>query len=1522
MKQILLFAMIILLPFIVLAQTYEQGCIIFDSKVKINVIAENPALITDQEWFNGLVKDYNINLIKLITDGLIPEPIINSYLYYYIEFDSTYSVETVLNSFNLQSKVNIAEFNSIGQLCNGANTNDEWHNNMWNVDKIGMNQVWQENIEFGNENVIVAVIDTGIDNDNGVNDNEVHEDLVGNIWQGESGNYGFNPAAYLMDEFSFEVFYDTHDEVGHGTFIAGIISGINNNNLGIASVAGGWVNPGNSRINGCKVLPILGRSRVHFIIALLIAYNNRANIISISQIHDDDPVMAHNIMHMITEDQLGHGVTPLIVVAAGNGEGESYGPWPCEWDEVLCVSATDESDKVCDFSSYGTHVDVSAPGGASVNVDHTSGFFSTLPMEPSFSMDLHCNPGYDYSYGTSFSAPQVAGVAALVLSHYPNLTASQLRSRLLGTSDNIYNTQEQLLGKLGSGRINAYRALTEEEKPSVRINKLSTNSTPNYDLFIGQTNELSIQLKNWWIQAHDVYGFITTNDPGVHISYEPNQYNMTYWSDINTEATANNLIPVYINVDDGDARTVEFVLHIVGDNIPPYDEVVFSLPVHYNMNTGSINLNLANEEYLNNRVASKDINNDSFDELVVSTNQGNVFIVNENDNPIQCSTNSDMICTPVIGDINSDQQYEIVAGNNLGELYIWDCNGNTVSSQPFLLPGVISRLSIDDVNGDGQLDIIAALQKDLHIQNCIDGFAIINMVDSSVHLNSINRRIVGDFAIADVNNCGKKEIACVCRHGYNINGSIGTRTGILVKVFEIDSNFGISEHNITEIGSGLEEYMHSSGPVIANLNEDNSIEIIISYFLPPSANPIVLRDLGTGYVSVFSNVLSNVSQWTHEYQQVSWVSHQLIVGDFSPLPGLEILVDFGEYIITNENILQIDTSSHFSPVSGISNAIVIDINRDNELEYVRMVDNTLRVYNSQFEELPEWSYIVSSSNPFMGLALLKVDQESYSIAITDKNGRISFLPIEFDKISPYIYTQHQYNSRHTGFYSQPLPELIRYDIVIKNDVFLERDVQIDSQITIQPSVRIVSDPNRVVIINGTLNATGDENNFIHFSGTCLNSNIGYWQGLEFRNESSSTLCFMKIANARNGISYSDYGNHSLAKSVLSNNGHGLSIYNTSPYLYNNKIYDNANCGIDVYHNSTPYMGNESPQRTGRNAIYDNQIGIFVNQSTPHLKEGHNDFDNSIWNIFTHDVAPFSAQRNWWGSNLLSEINQRFNEPNLIAYNPWDSAPNIIINYTPEQIFEMAMNHLLNDEFSQAIPLFHQILADSLETDADYISIKSLLICYEKTDNLGTYEIFINQQLSGNLSETMRKCYKECLALIKRILKEYNAAIAYYENVLDNNPSFADSCYAVIDIGNAYLESDGKASGRYSYLIPKSFKDHIQTSHRLLQELIAISNENVLIPTPQLVLNQNYPNPFNPSTAFSFFVPKEGRIELTVFNIKGQKVITLMNKNLTKGNHKIVWNGYDSNNKNVGSGVYLYKLSNGSKSIIKKCLIFK
>jgi len=101
-----------------------------------------------------------------------------------------------------------------------------------------------------------------------------------------------------------------------------------------------------------------------------------------------------------------------------------------------------------------------------------------------------------------------------------------------------------------------------------------------------------------------------------------------------------------------------------------------------------------------------------------------------------------------------------------------------------------------------------------------------------------------------------------------------------------------------------------------------------------------------------------------------------------------------------------------------------------------------------------------------------------------------------------------------------------------------------------------------------------------------------------------------------------------------------------------------------------------------------------------------------------------------------------------------------------------------------------------------------------------------------------------------------------------------------------------------------------------------SDYNIDISSNNISLNA-FPNPFNPETTISYSIPEDSNVELSIYNIKGQKVRTLVKDSIEIGNHSIIWKGINDSGNPVSSGVYFYKLSvNGKTKAVKKCLMLK
>ena len=157
----------------------------------------------------------------------------------------------------------------------------------------------------------------------------------------------------------------------------------------------------------------------------------------------------------------------------------------------------------------------------------------------------------------------------------------------------------------------------------------------------------------------------------------------------------------------------------------------------------------------------------------------------------------------------------------------------------------------------------------------------------------------------------------------------------------------------------------------------------------------------------------------------------------------------------------------------------------------------------------------------------------------------------------------------------------------------------------------------------------------------------------------------------------------------------------------------------------------------------------------------------------------------------------------------------------------------------------------------------------------------------------------------------------------NNPD-ASNNYATVGIEN-HLQNDGVLY-TFASQYPAS-ATQLQNGLSILFTTVKPDNytfsDNDVISLNKSKIIANNPNPFNPETTISFVLKQDRQTELTIYNLKGEKVKTLINEHLQKGLHQVTWKGMDKNNKPVGSGLYIMVLQSDGKLIsTHKALLLK
>jgi len=449
---------------------------------------------------------------------------------YLLKVDENADIKAICKEYKQDPNVEYAEPNYI-YYTSETFPNDPYFSWQWGLHNTGVwdgkvdadidaPEAWD--IEKGSPDVVIAVVDTGVDWD--------HPDLANNIWVNPGEDINHNG---IVDGEDFNGVDDDHngyiddvrgwdfvtaesgdvypgedfappdnnpmDFLGHGTHCSGIIGAVTNNNIGIAGVC--W---------NCKIMAVragykdpAGQGSLQISdIAAAITYASwmGADIINMSF---GGSSSSDTMKHAID----GAYALGLTLIAAAGNSGCRCINYPAGYDTVIAVSAFNHHDTKAYFSNYGYWIDVAAPGE-----DITSTVFDNT---------------YAIYSGTSMAAPHVCGVAGLILSKNPDFTHEEVRQALRVSADDVASAG--LDEQSGYGRINAFKALQLNSVCTATIDSPHLDEVVEGTVdIIGtasgkyfQSYEVWCGIGSWWTQITTSYNRIRDN---VLVSWDTKTY--------------------------------------------------------------------------------------------------------------------------------------------------------------------------------------------------------------------------------------------------------------------------------------------------------------------------------------------------------------------------------------------------------------------------------------------------------------------------------------------------------------------------------------------------------------------------------------------------------------------------------------------------------------------------------------------------------------------------------------------------------------------------------------------------------------------------------------------------------------------------------------------------------------------------------------------------------------------------------------------------------------------------------------
>jgi subtilisin family serine protease len=444
-------------------QIYEVGSIYFkykeDIPINFTVTEDRSVNIAAIPFIAGLKDEFSIKSVSRPFDLNNDSKLLHTLL---LEFDNYNMMDQLIYRLKENPELEYVEkvpvnrivYTPDDSLYNAVNGT---YNLKWHLDRIKADSAWD--ITKGSTAIKVAVVDNAVWAD--------HPDLVAKIVARRNvanNNDDCNPPN-SGDPFAWS----------HGTHVAGLVAASTDNGIGVASV-GYDVSLIAVKANGSSNPESItaGYAGVQW------AAENGADIINMSWGGYGYSQTNQNLFNTV------HNMGIVLIAAAGN-DNLSTLFYPASYDHVISIASTDGDDLKSSFSNYGSAIDLCSPGG--YNQGGPPGLLSTTFSNGTYGY-------YALMSGTSMASPVASGMAGLILSVNPELTPEEVEDIMKTTTDDVYALNPTYIGKLGAGRINAYRAVTHT--PYAPVAQFSTPLTTLIPGMAVNFNDLSTGVPSQW----------------------------------------------------------------------------------------------------------------------------------------------------------------------------------------------------------------------------------------------------------------------------------------------------------------------------------------------------------------------------------------------------------------------------------------------------------------------------------------------------------------------------------------------------------------------------------------------------------------------------------------------------------------------------------------------------------------------------------------------------------------------------------------------------------------------------------------------------------------------------------------------------------------------------------------------------------------------------------------------------------------------------------------------------------------
>jgi tetratricopeptide (TPR) repeat protein len=500
-------------------------------------------------------------------------------------------------------------------------------------------------------------------------------------------------------------------------------------------------------------------------------------------------------------------------------------------------------------------------------------------------------------------------------------------------------------------------------------------------------------------------------------------------------------------------------------------------------------------------------------------------------------------------------------------------------------------------------------------------------------------------------------------------------------------------------------------------------------------------------------------------------------------------------------------------------------------------------------------------------------------------------------------------------------------------------------LTIEAGAQIYFNQGASLIVNGTLNAVGNSTNKITFTRS---GSSGTWGGIKFNSGSSGSVQYCDISYANYGVHlYISPSSIVVCNNTITNGSVGIYCHQTTSTLLRNIITGQSSYGLSSF-DSDVYL---TYNGQGNNVIRNNNYGVQSGyESVTYLSNGSNCVHNNTnYEVYAIMYSVVNAENTWWNyttypyftpsdfwiqyySTVDADPNNLRSDPNNCPLMKSTNLPSngIITGGLPidKEIIEI-LEKEKEGRYEEAIRKYKEKLKENIAIGEKGFILSRLAKCYIKT-NRKDFTEYLNTEIRSHIkSENELYGYSiNAENLIMLAEKKYEKAVDNY-TIIRNNYSSNEQLYkwSTYNLGmlNSYqLNKAEKGKEYFRELIEKYPEDELSVHSRIqIGEMDGYVNgtpegKEIVTEVKQTEYTiDNYPNPFNPTTTIQFALPEAGKFNLKIYNILGQEVVTLIDKEMNAGIHKV---NFDASK--LASGIYVYRLVGNNVNLSKKMILAK